>query len=234
MLGGDPVSGFLPNGIWLNDSPDFLPDRNVFDDAEVSTGYDDHLDPFHDVQQHLFDAFDQGDVLREGTPHENDAEDETLEDVENLEELMSQATKPLYEGLNMSLISATIVLINMAVIYGVSNAYMDELFKYMGTVLLPRGNVLPLCHRDAKMVIQKLGLKYEIIECCPSSYVLYKKEMENLTHCPKCSKSRFIPGSDRIPAHVMRYFSLIPRLLPMFRSAEIAQLLHYHVDNPNL
>jgi hypothetical protein len=238
MLGGDPVGGFPSEGIWLTNSPDFPPDRNVFDDAEVGTAYDDHLDLFHDVQQHLFDAFDQGDVLREGTPHENDAEDETLEDVganlENLEVLMSQATKPLYEGLNVNLISATIVLINMAVIHGVSNAYMDELLKYMGTILFPRGNVLPLCHRDAKKVIQKLGLNYEIIECCPGGCILYKKEMENLTHCPKCSKSRFIPGSDRIPARVMRYFPLIPRLLRMFRSAEIAQLLRYHVDNPNV
>jgi hypothetical protein len=71
----------------------FPADRNVFDNANVNTEYDDHLDPFHDVQQHLFDAFDVGDQLREGTPHSDTAEDEGVEDVgpnlEHLEELMS-------------------------------------------------------------------------------------------------------------------------------------------------
>jgi hypothetical protein len=238
MLGRDPIGGFPIEGIWLNDCEGLPADRNVFYDADVSTEYDDHLDPFHDIQQHLFDTFDVGDQLRKGTPHSEASEDEGLQDVcpnlEQFEELMSQATKPLYEGLNVSLISATIVLINMAVIHGVSNAYMDELLKYLGIVLLPKGNLLPMSHREAKKVIQKLGLNYEIIDCCPSSCVLYKKEMESLSQCPNCEKSRFIPGSETIPARVMRYFPLLPRLLRMFRSTEIAELLQYHFDNPNL
>jgi hypothetical protein len=109
---------------------------------------------FHEVQQHLSDAFDVGDQLRKRTPHSNAIDDEGVEDVgpnlKHLEELMSQATKPLYEGLNVSLILATIVLINMAVIHGVSNAYMDELLKYLGTVLLPKGNFLPMSHKRRK------------------------------------------------------------------------------------
>jgi hypothetical protein len=93
------------------------------------------------------------------------------------------------------------------------------------TTLLPKGNLLLMSRKEAKKAIQKLGLNYEIIECCPSGCVLYTKEMESLNHCPKCGKSRFIPGSETIPARIMRYFPILPRLLRMFRSAEIAKLL---------
>jgi hypothetical protein len=238
MVGGDPDGRFPEEGIWIIGSDDIVPERNVFDDAEVQTEYIDHLDPFHDVQQHLYDAFDMEDRLREETPHVDGGEEDTLDDMgpnlEHLEELMDQATKPLYDGLNISLISTTIVLVNMAVIHGVSNAYMDELLKYLGTVLLPSGNVLPQSHREAKKVIQKLGLNYEIIDCCSNGCVLYRLDLRNLSDCPKCGTSRFIAGSDTIPARVVRYFPLIPRLLRMYRSAKIAKLLRFHVDHPNL
>jgi hypothetical protein len=63
--------------------------------------------------------------------------------LEHLEELCREATRPVYDGVNVSTISATIILTNMATIHGISNAYMDELLKYLSTVLLPRGNRLP-------------------------------------------------------------------------------------------
>ena len=53
-----------------------------------------------------------------------------------LDELTSEATHLLYEGSNISIISATIVLINMAVIHSISNEYVNELLKYLNIVLL--------------------------------------------------------------------------------------------------
>jgi hypothetical protein len=152
-----------------------------------------------------------------------------------LEELCRQATRPVYDGVNVSTIAATIVLINMAMIHGVSNAYMDKLIKYLSTVLLPRGNRLPRTHYAAKRMVKKLGLNYDIILCCPNGCVLFRKELEHLTSCPKagCAASKWLPGSDCIPARVIRHFPLLPRLLRMFRSAAISKLLRYHVDFPN-
>ena len=83
--------------------------------------------------------------MQEETPHvfedaieEDDNNDDGTEDLENLDALYREGTKPIYRGTNVSTISATIVLINMAVIHNVSNAYVDQLMKYLGTVLLPR------------------------------------------------------------------------------------------------
>jgi hypothetical protein len=116
------------------------------------------MDPFHDIQQQLFDAFDVGDELRTNfaaAPEEVNEEDdingeEMSSRLDHLEELCRQATRPVYDGVNVSTIAATIVLINMAMIHGVSNAYMDKLIKYLSTVLLPRGNRLPRTHYAAK------------------------------------------------------------------------------------
>ena len=165
---------------------------NVFDDADMHVEYRDHLDPYHDIQQQLHDTFDLGDRLREETPHifedgvqEDDENNEGMPDLDNLDSLYREGTKLVYGGSNVSTISASIVLINMAVIHNVGNAYIDELLKYLSTVLLPRENCLPKNHYEGKRLIQKLGLNYHIIHTCPQGCVLYQGEYENLSTCPK-------------------------------------------------
>ena len=242
MVGGDPEGGFPEGGIWIRDQPEPVPEMNVFDDADMHAEYRDHLDPYHDIQQQLHDAFDLGDRLREETPHvfeagaqQDDENNEEMPDLDNLDTLYREGTKPVYEGSNVSTISASIVLINMAVIHNVSNAYVDELLKYLSTVLLPQGNCLPKSHYEGKRMIKKLGLNYNIIHTCPEGCVLYRGEYENLDACPKegCGRSRYIEGSDNIPARVIRHFPLIPRLLRMFRSPTISGLMKFHSDHPN-
>jgi hypothetical protein len=143
-LGETPPGGYPREGIYVDGIDVFVDARNIFDDADEGTEYADQLDPFHDVQRQLYDVFVVGDRLREDTPHieENpDADkmhsDEISDKLHRLEELYVHASRPLYTGLNVSVISATTVLINMAVIHGVLNAYVDELLKHLATVLLP-------------------------------------------------------------------------------------------------
>ena len=245
MVGGEPAGGF-PGGIWVREEAQPIPNMNVFDDADMLPEYRAHLDPYHDIQQQLFDTFDLGDRLREETPHvfeagnnEDNDNDDGMPDINNLDAVYREGTKPIYDGTNISTISASIILINMAVIHNVSNAYVDELLKYLGTMLLPTQNSLPRSHYEAKRLIRKLGLNYHIIHTCPQGCVLYRGEYENLTSCPKegCGLSSYIEGSDSIPARVVRHFSLIPRLLRMFRINEvltISGLMKYHSDHPNI
>jgi hypothetical protein len=197
--------------------------RNVFDDAKEETEYEEHLDPFHDIQQQLFDTFDvrdnlQNDIVDEDYDSDNaDGEDidKIAEILDHLEELCRQATKPVHEAVNVSIVSATIVLINMTVIHRVSNAYMDELLKYVSTILLPCGNRLPRSYNEAKKLVRRLGLNYNIIHCCPNSCVLFRKELQYAIVCPRsdCRASRYIAGSNYIPGRVIRHFPLMPRLL---------------------
>jgi hypothetical protein len=121
----------------------------------------------------------------------------------------------------------------MAVIHSVSNAYMNELLKYLSAFLLPPGNRLPRSHNKAKNMVKKLGLNYNIIPCCLNGCVLFRKALEHVGLCPECGASKFIPGSNCIPARVIRHFPLIPRLLRMYRSTAISKLLRFHTDFPN-
>jgi len=120
-------------------------------------------------------------------------------ELEATKDLCKQATHPICEGNIVSIISATIVLINMVVIHSVSNAYIDELMKYLLTVLLPILIVLFVSHYKAKKLIRKLGLNYIIIHSCLDVCVLYSGDKENLKECLECGKSRFIRGSKEIP-----------------------------------
>jgi hypothetical protein len=123
----------------------------------------------------------------------------------------------------------------MAVIHGISNAYLDELVRYLSNVLLPRGNRLPKTHYAAKRMVKKLGLNYDIIPYCPNGCILFRKELEHLTVClkPDYGASKWLLGSDCVPARVIRHFPLLPRLLWMFCSASISKLLRYHSEYPN-
>jgi len=63
------------------------------------------MDPYHDIQQQLFDALDEGDNLRQCVSHveEVDDEDDNLpEPVEAVDDLYEQATCPMYRGTNIS------------------------------------------------------------------------------------------------------------------------------------
>jgi hypothetical protein len=242
MLGGDPVGGFPPAGIWINDFPNPEQPDNVFEDEDLPSPSVQELDPYHDVQQHIEDAFGEGDRLRESTTeaevHNGEEElgdEEYSARLDLLDELTREATQPLYEGLNVSIVSATIVLINMAVIHSVPNEYLNELLKYLSTVLLPRGNRLPRSYYEAKSIIKKLGLNYKQIHSCPSGCVLFRNEYENLSKCPKpgCRKARYMPNSKSSPVRVVRWFPIIPRILRMFRSPSISKLFRFYQENRN-
>jgi hypothetical protein len=189
------------------------------------------------------DAFGEGDQLHDATSEaeiHNDVEDVDVDEystrLDLLDELSRQATRPLYDGINASIVSATIVLINMAVVHNVPNEYLNELLKYINTVLLPCPNQLPRNYYEAKNIIKKLGLNYKKIHACPHGCVLYRKEYENLTSCPKsgCGKSRYMPNSKSSPCRVVRWFPFIPCVLRMFRSPTISKLLRHHQEHPNI
>ena len=144
MVGGDLEEGYPAEDIWIQEGSQNVPEPNVFDDVDMGTEYRDNLDPYHDIQQQLFDTFDLEDWLHEETPHvfedaanEEEVQDDHTNDLEHLDELYRKGTRPLFRGTTMSTISAMNVLINMAVIHNVSSMYVDGLLKYLSMTLLP-------------------------------------------------------------------------------------------------
>jgi hypothetical protein len=138
----------------------------------------------------------------------------------------------LYMGAKSSKVAATILLLNLYSIHGVSNCFVDELFSILYGHILPEGNSLPQNQYTAKALTRQLGLAYNSIHSCESSCVLFCGEYANETTCPKCTKPRFKDQErKKFPAKVLRHFFIIPHLQRMFKSPTISQLLLWHSEN---
>jgi hypothetical protein len=116
----------------------------------------------HDV---VTGAFDLGDVVHEecnDSSGEGDAanlsEDgvTSCEDIEGHETndhfdptMLEEAIQELYKGSRSTKLAATILLMNLCIVHGVSNNFVDELFTILHCHLLPEGNRLPKNHYAA-------------------------------------------------------------------------------------
>jgi hypothetical protein len=109
---------------------------------------------------------------------------------------------------------------------------------------LPKDNELPDSTYEAKKVLCPLGLEVQKIHACINDCILYcGKEYDNLEACPVCTTvwykiRRDDPGDiegeplrKRVPAKVMWYDPIIPRLKHLFRNKEHARLLCWHKEN---
>ena len=61
--------------------------------------------------------------------------------------------------------------------------------------------------------------------------LIFRKENENLTECPKCDTPRYIEHSS-VPVRHFSYLPLKPRLMRFFGSANLAEVLQSHAQLP--
>ena len=216
------VPGDMDNAISEDVSPDSTAaDPNPPFDPDPLLDPDLPLDEYHEVHRLVMEALDRGDALHAEAHDARDLgnQNDTINDnLDGLADLYRQATTPTYPTSKTSVISATIIIMNMCTIFHVSNKFTDELFRYLSSDLLPTGNKLPGSHYKARHSIQKLGLHYNNVHGCPNGCILFEDEYSLLDTCPKCSSSRWMDGSNSIPLKVIRHFLLIPRLQWMWRS----------------
>ena len=95
----------------------------------------------------------------------------------------------------------------------------------------------------AKKVVCPLGLEVQKIHPCPNDYILYRGAYEDLNACPVCGALQYKirrddPGDvnskrskKRVPAKVMWYGPIIPRLKRLFRNKEHAKLMRCHRED---
>ncbi|KAK1641941.1 hypothetical protein QYE76_059746 [Lolium multiflorum] len=95
---------------------------------------------------------------------------------------------------------------------------------------------------EAKKLVYPLGLDVQKIHACPNDCILYRGKYENENKCPICGALRYKirrddpddvkgePPRKRVPAKVMWYAPIIPRLKRLFRNKEHAKLLRWHME----
>jgi len=70
-----------------------------------------------------------------------------------MEELLKHARTPLFAGASTSRLVSTLLLLNCFAVFGVSNAFADELLKLLH-ILLPNDNYLPRSHYEARKYVR--------------------------------------------------------------------------------
>ncbi|XP_004301411.1 PREDICTED: uncharacterized protein LOC101302366 [Fragaria vesca subsp. vesca] len=94
---------------------------------------------------------------------------------------------------------------------------------------------LPEVHQIIKKFLKGFDLGYEKIDACINDCCLFRSEKKkNMQNCLECNASRWKvkPRTNEIntgvPAKVLRYFPIIPRIKRMFLSASNSELLTWH------
>ncbi|XP_037444804.1 uncharacterized protein LOC119313096, partial [Triticum dicoccoides] len=170
---------------------------------------------------------------------------ETEKERENLDRMLEDHRKALYPGCDDGLkkLGCTLDLLKWKAEAGVADSAFENLLKMLKN-MFPKDNELPASTYEAKKVVCPLGLEVLKIHACINDCILYRGEYENLNECPVCTALRYKirgddPGDDvegqkprkRVPAKVMWYAPIIPRLKRLFRNKEHDKLLRWHKED---
>jgi len=139
-------------------------------------------------------------------------------------------------------LGTTLEMLKWKATKGVTDKGFGELLKIVKN-MLPEGNELPSTTYEAKKMVCPLGLDVQKIHACPNDCILYRGEYENLEACPVCSALRYKirrddpgdvdgqPVKKRVPAKLVWYFPIIPRLKRFFKNKDNAKLMGWHKED---
>ncbi|XP_019227915.1 PREDICTED: uncharacterized protein LOC109209161 [Nicotiana attenuata] len=153
-------------------------------------------------------------------------------EVDKFEWLMKEANEELYPGCKkFSKLSFLLHLYRTKCMFKWSNESFNSFLGLLKDAL-PEGEKLPPSFYETKKIVEGLGLKYEKIHACPNDCMLFRKEFanKNVNECKICGASRWKNDARKIPAKVLRYFPLKPRLQRLFMSSEISKEMRWHHD----
>lgn len=145
-----------------------------------------------------------------------------------MEEMTLKASTLLYEGVSTNMLSAMLLWLNLKVVHGISNAFMDELFSLLWKQLLPNENKMPTTIHEASKMVKALGLSYDSTHASPNGCVLFGGTLAHEWMCLKCNNNWFVDRSQNIPKKAFQHFSSIPRLVWMYRCKTLVELLIWH------
>ncbi|XP_074374170.1 uncharacterized protein LOC141714555 [Apium graveolens] len=120
---------------------------------------------------------------------------------------------------------------------GITEVAFGEILQLLKEVV-PDINV-PSTFNLAKNIIKDLGLDYKKIDACLNDCILYSGDNKDRVCCKTCGVSRWKGveqgqeqeldvNSSRIPAKVMRFFPLIPRLQRLYMFKDFAKKMVWH------
>ena len=93
--------------------------------------------------------------------------------------------------------------------------------------------MFPSICREARQLLDELGIEYKQIHSCKNDCILYKNEYQNKVECHVCKENRYSTDvqGPTVPKMVLRHMPIIPRLQRMFCCKSPAQLMDLHAKN---
>ncbi|RID64077.1 hypothetical protein BRARA_E03035 [Brassica rapa] len=176
-----------------------------------------------------------------GADNPSSTNDET-----SFDELLADFNQNLYPGCTeLTTLTFVLKLYHIKCMCGISDKGISMVLELLKEAF-PKAK-FPNSFGDMKKVIRKLGLTYESIDACPNDCMLYWEANANRETCGICEASRWKGGSStasgeasqstkkvkQIPAKVLRYFPLKPRLQRLFMSSKTASDMRWHATAPD-
>nr|GEY84373.1 hypothetical protein [Tanacetum cinerariifolium] len=104
--------------------------------------------------------------------------------------------------------------------------------------MLSEDNELPIPTYQAKKLMCPMDLEIERIDARPNDCMLYRDNEKDLHACKVCKTSRYVQQNglngdvtkDGLPAKLLWYFLIIPRLERLYADAKEVKLLRWHAE----
>ncbi|XP_062080223.1 uncharacterized protein LOC133784977 [Humulus lupulus] len=199
-------------------------ESDINEDSVDSEDDDDMIEAIQDVA---------GGINFETYQDEEIAEEESHYEPTKFKELFEEVKKELYPGCSkFSSLTFLVKMMHIKVLNKLSNKAFDMILNMFREVL-PNDHKIPRSHYEAKRMLRKLGLGYEIIHVCENDCTLFWKEHKDATECPICGFSRYkLKGKRRknVPVKKMHYFPITPHLQRLFMSRHTSEEMRWHKE----
>ncbi|RID40529.1 hypothetical protein BRARA_J00566 [Brassica rapa] len=150
---------------------------------------------------------------------------------------LEDAKTPLYpECTNCTKVAAIMGLYRIKVKSAISENYFDQLLSMVHD-MLPNGNVLPTPTSEIKKFLKIFSFGYDVIHACKNDCILYWKEYEEMSSCPRCGASRWEVDKhsgetkNGIPAKILRSDMMSKNLQRHFCNASGDGTMRHPVDS---
>jgi len=153
--------------------------RQCIVDLNADGGVGDMLDDFHEAH------------FGEGCMEEEEDEEEPEATAKAYYDMLSAAQQPLHGQTMVSQLDAIGRVMAFKSQYHLSHDAFDTMLMVFGS-MLSKGHILPMNMYESRKLLRALMMPYEQIHACENGCVLFRKEHEEATHCPKCNSSRYM------------------------------------------
>ncbi|BFG20538.1 hypothetical protein CerSpe_068120 [Prunus speciosa] len=193
-------------------------------------------EPTVEIHNILYDVFGSDSSAND---HHVDTKGQTTnvraEYAEKFYNLLNDANTHLYPGsTKMKKLEFVVKLYQAKCLSGSTDKGMDIMLKLVKSIL-PDGETLLDNFYNVKQLIKDLGLTYQKIDACPNDCMLYWKESILDDSCKHWGQSRYQKqdvgendDSRKVPAKVLRYFPLTPRLQRLYLSRYTTNHMSWH------